>query len=155
MTKLFSSIAAIAAIGFLATSSAALAGNNAHKLDGRTIHGPNYASPYAQAIAYVGQAGVVIGKKGFSAITHPSVGIYCLEQSAAATLVTEPIVTVEWGRSLGVALFAQYNYFNSSCPAPTNRTIEVRTYKGDTSGVGSDLQIPVLSDQVAFIVMVP
>lgn len=115
---------------------------------------PNIYAPYAQAMALV-QFAALTSAKGFTAFTHPSVGIYCLELPSGVNLTTEPLVTIEWGSSLGVALFAQYNRAKSSCPTPTAKTIEVRTYKGDVAGVGSALQIPVLSDSVAFVILVP
>jgi hypothetical protein len=115
---------------------------------------PNINAPYAQAIALV-QGGGLTSAKGFNAFSHPAVGIYCFELPGYVNQTTEPVVSIEWGASLGVALFAQYNRANSSCPAPTPRTLEVRTYKGDSGGVGSPLQVPVLSDSVAFVILVP
>jgi len=116
---------------------------------------PDIFAPYAQAEAYIGQAGTVVAAKGFVSVTHPGVGIVCLELGPGINFTRVPVVAVEWARSSGVALFAQYDSANVSCPSPTVHTIEVRTYKGDTAGVGSALQIPVLSDQVAFIITVP
>jgi hypothetical protein len=81
-------------------------------------------------------------------------GVCCLTLAAGVQLSTTPVVTVEWGRSQGVALFAQYNSTNTTC-GPGANVIEVRTYKGDVSGVGSALQTPVLSNLVAFFVTVP
>jgi hypothetical protein len=55
-----------------------------------------------------------------------------------------------------VVLFAQWNQDNTDCgDGTTSNVIEVRTYKGDTGGVGSPYQIPVLSDRVSFVVLVP
>lgn len=115
---------------------------------------PAINAPYAQAIALV-QAGALTSAKGFTTFSHPDVGIYCLELPGGISTTTEPVVSVEWGSSLGVALFAQYNRANTSCPSPTAKTIEVRTYKGDVGGVGSALQVPVLSNSVAFVILVP
>jgi hypothetical protein len=115
---------------------------------------PDIHAPYAQAIALV-QLGALTSAKGFTKFSHPAVGIYCLELASYVNPTTEPVVSIEWGYSLGVVLFAQYNRANTSCPAPTVRTIEVRTYKGDTGAVGSGYQIPVLSNQVAFVILVP
>jgi hypothetical protein len=110
--------------------------------------------PYAQAQAFISQSCQVVANKGFTAVTHPTTGVCCLTLGAGIQLSTTPLVTVEWSRSLGVALFAQYDSTNLTCPRLAN-VIEVRTYKGDTGGVGSALQVPVLSNLVAFFVVVP
>ena len=118
------------------------------------IAGPGpYFAPYAQAQALV-QFASLTGSKGFSKFTHPITGVYCLTTAPGVQLKTAPLVSIEWGSSLGVVLFAQWNAANSTCGAGAN-VVEVRTYKGDTGGVGSSYQIPVLSDQVAFVVLVP
>lgn len=92
---------------------------------------------------------------GFSSISHPLTGIYCLTLSSTTSNPITALVTVEWGDSLGVVLFPEWNRFNSSCGGSVQSVIEVRTYKGDIGGVGSGYQIPVLSDRVAFTVLVP
>ena len=118
------------------------------------IAGPGpYFAPYAQAEALV-QFHALTGSKGFSKFTHPTTGVYCLTLGSGIQLKTAPLVSIEWGSSLGVVLFAQWNAANSTCGAGAN-IVEVRTYKGDTGGVGSGYQIPVLSDSVAFVVLVP
>lgn len=118
------------------------------------LAGPGpYFGPYAQAQALV-QFARLTGSKGFSGFTHPTTGVYCLTLASGTQLKTAPLVSIEWGASLGVVLFAQWNSDNSTCGAGTNK-VEVRTYKGDTGGVGSGYQIPVLSDSVAFVVLVP
>jgi hypothetical protein len=115
---------------------------------------PNINAPYAQAIALV-QYGGLDSAKGFTALARPGVGIYCFELPGGISTTTKPVVTIEWAASNGVALFAQYNKGNGGCPGATTKTIEIRTYKGDVGGPGSALQAPVLSDSVAFVVMVP
>ena len=118
------------------------------------LAGPGpYFGPYAQAQALVQDARLT-GSKGISSLTHPATGVYCLKLASGVQLKTAPLVSIEWGSSLGVALFAQWNSFNTTCPAGAN-ILEVRTYKGDSGGVGSSYQIPVLSDSVAFVVLVP
>jgi hypothetical protein len=116
----------------------------------------SYFSPYAQAIALV-QNATLKGRKGISSLTHPTTGVYCLKLAAGIQFAnTAPVVSVEWGSSTGVVLFAQWNQDNTTCGGgTTSNVIEVRTYKGDTAGVGSAYQIPVLSDEVAFVVLVP
>ncbi len=95
--------------------------------------------------------------RGFSSITHPATGIYCLTLAfpPPPSRSTTALVSVEWGASYGVANFAQWNADNGNCGGSSQKTIEVQTYKGDAAGVGSDLQVPVLSDLVAFVVYVP
>ncbi len=119
---------------------------------------PNTVAKYAQAIAFVGQSGAPITAKGFKSITRVSTGIFCLQLQAALELNNSriaPLVAVEWNNSLGIALFAQWDSGNIGCPNANKRTISVRTYKGDTGAVGSALQPPVLSDQVAWVIIVP
>jgi hypothetical protein len=110
--------------------------------------------PYAQAQAYIGQSCTVVANKNFTSVVHKATGVCCLTLAPGIQLSTTPVVTVEFGRSLGVALFAQYNNANMTC-GPGANVIEVRTYKGDVGGVGSALQTPVLSNSVAFFVTVP
>jgi hypothetical protein len=99
----------------------------------------------------------VVCNQGFSNITHPSTGVYCLTLASPPppSKPLAPQVSVEWSLSLGVALYAQYDSSNSTCEAPPRQVVEVRTYKGDSGGVGSALQVPVLSDEVSFNILVP
>lgn len=121
---------------------------------GPYLGGPGpYFGPYAQAQALV-QGGALTGSKGVSAFTHPITGVYCLTLAPNVQLKTAPLVSIEWGASLGVVLFAQWNASNTTCGGGGS-VVEVRTYKGDTGGVGSGYQIPVLSNSVAFVVLVP
>ena len=118
--------------------------------------GTNFFSPYAQAIALV-QGTSLRGRKGISSFSHPTTGVYCLKLANGIQFAnTAPVVSIEWGSSLGVVNFAQWDQANVDCGGgSTSNVIEVRTYKGDTGGVGSPYQIPVLSDRVAFVVLVP
>jgi hypothetical protein len=113
----------------------------------------NYASPYAQA-AGLFDGGAALKAKNISSISHPATGIYCITVTNGVLTNSPPIVTVEWAHSLGIALFAQWNESKSDC-AGGNKVYEVRTYKGDTGGVGSSLQTPVLSDLIAFVFVLP
>jgi hypothetical protein len=111
-----------------------------------------------KASAYAGGSShTVFCSKGFSSETHLATGIWCFTLAAPIGASYQPtaLATVEWGASLGVVLFAQWNNFNTNCGGTSHSTIEVRTYKGDIGGVGSGYQIPVLSDSVAFTVLVP
>jgi hypothetical protein len=119
------------------------------------ISGGIFASPYAQAIGQFGQSGVPVRTKNITAITHPTTGVYCITVGAVATFNSAPIVTVEWGGSLGVALFAQWDASKITCSGTPVNVYEVRTYKADTGGVGSSLQTPALSNSVAFVFELP
>ena len=118
--------------------------------------GNTLSSPFAQAIAIIGQSGTVIRSKNVAVVTNPSTGIVCLKLVYGFHIgQTAPILSIDWDRSLGVVLFAQWDSGHLDCPGPVGRMIEVQTYKGDTGGVGSPYQVPVLSDQVAFEILVP
>ena len=115
------------------------------------------ASPYqnVRAAANVNSGGSARCATNVSSVTHPSTGIYCVNLSSTTSTPVIALVTVEWGSSVGVVNFPQWNRFNTTCGGSVQSTIEVRTYKGDTGGVGSAYQIPVLSNEVAFSVLVP
>jgi hypothetical protein len=149
------SLVAAASLAALTVGSAT-AGSSNSGASPRSAGAPNILAPYAQAAAFVGQNGNLIRAKGFRAYAHPSVGVHCFELPPGVSRTTTPLTSIEWNRSLGVALFAQALEIGNTfdCPADP-RTLEVRTYKGDAGGVGSALQIPELSDQVAFFVALP
>jgi len=90
------------------------------------LAGPGpYFGPYAQAQALV-QGTHLTGSKGVSSLTHPTTGVYCLRLASGVQLKTDPLVSIEWGSSLGVVLFAQWNAANTTCGAGAN-ILEVRT----------------------------
>jgi hypothetical protein len=148
-------IAAGALIALVAGAGAGSAAQNAPRMQPASRGPTGLSAPFAQALADVGQGGVVLSSQGIGSVTSPAAGIYCLELSPTVHPKTLPTVTIDWGNSLGVVLFAEVDPQLVGCPAATTRTIEVRTYKGDTGGVGSSYQVPVLSPNVAFIVLVP
>jgi hypothetical protein len=141
----------------IAGAGSALAqSNNAgvpEALQGPLVTAPNCYGNYGDALADVTSSSIICSKN-FANITHPATGIYCftLSPSVAGTGKKTAQVSVEWAYSLGVVLFAQYNRINTVCAAGK---LEVQTYKGDTAGVGSSYQTPVLSDSVAFMIFVP
>jgi hypothetical protein len=158
MASLIKNIALGASSLLLATSIAATSAsamNNA-RVSGAKIPGvTNLLSPYAQAIAFAGN-GILREAKGVVSMSHPITGVYCFQLAGNVIKnFTEPVVSIEWANSLGVALFAQYNKANTDCVAPNAHTVSVRTYKGDVGGIGSALQVPVLDDRVDFIILVP
>jgi hypothetical protein len=110
-----------------------------------------------RAQAQMGAAGAVVCSSRFSSITNPTTGVYCftLTSPPPTADTTTALVSIEWGASTGVVLFAQWDADNVTCGGSSHSIIEVRTYKGDTGGVGSGYQTPVLSPEVAFVVYVP
>lgn len=108
------------------------------------------ASSTSRLAAYVKPAGMVRAK-GVAALTHPSVGIYCIKPSSTFINIKNvvPIVSVEWGHSSGSALLAYYfdytQFSGGDCPVGY---LEVQTYN---FGTGT----PVLDDTVAFTIIVP
>jgi hypothetical protein len=125
---------------------------------------PRCSGPSGFAIADVSPGGPVCNR-GFSEITHPDTGIYCLTL-AYPPPPSRPVtaqVSVEWANSSGIALFAEYNSSNgaivgSSCGGSPQKIVEVRTYKGDVgvANPGTTYSTgPALSDDVAFTVLVP
>ena len=147
-------ILAASTFALAATSGVAFAEQNDGGYTDSSAGAPNVYPPNARAAARIGQSGAVQAAIGFTKVTSPSTGIFCLTVPSYMQLAktSTPIVTIEWGSSLGVALYAQWYRGAADCGP---RDIEVRTYKGDTGGVGSALQVPVLSDQVAFQVVLP
>jgi hypothetical protein len=145
-------LGALTAISVAATSSLAQENAPQQKEAGIETVAPDATliSPFAQAIAYVGD-GKVQSSKGFIAFSNPFIGVYCLTPSKSLKF-SAPVVSVEYFRSFGVNLFALWDSDNSNCPAGA---VEVRTYKGDKAGVGSAYQIPVLSEEVAFVILIP
>lgn len=138
---------AIAAAVLCATSAAVAQPKNDRGTAGlANAPGTPLFPPYAQAAAFVDAGGAVVSSKGFSAITHPSTGQYCLELVGSVQAKTVPHVTVDWSRSLGNILFAYWRSAQAGCPGATPRTINVTTY-ATSSGT--------LSDSVAFVVIVP
>ena len=141
----------------LVCSSLAMAADNELLPNGGGLarEGILAASPYppakssAKLAAFIAPDGEVIRAKGVADVTNPGVGIYCIKPSAKMDLTTViPIVSVEWGFSIGSALLAFYfdytQFVSGDCPAGY---LEVRTYDF-VSGT------PVLSDTVAFTIHV-
>ena len=146
----------VALIGAVTPSIAAQNGPESPTEESLAPLGNTLSSPFAQAIAIVGQSGFSYQIKGFGSVTNPSTGIVCLKLVYGFHIgQTAPILSVDWNHSLGVVLFAQWDSGHPDCTGPVGRMIEVRTYKGDIGGVGSAYQIPVPSDQVAFEILVP
>lgn len=101
-----------------------------------------------RAWAYVEGGTTFTRSKGFTGLTHPAVGLYCLTPSpGVAPRTSTAVVTIDWGSSSGHDLLAFSNDLAPNCPAGT---FEVRTYK-----FGANPANPALSDAVAFYIFVP
>jgi hypothetical protein len=86
--------------------------------------------------------------KGFTAVTRPLTGVYCLTLSPRIDpATTAPVVSVEWDDSSGNNLFAFLSKGASGCPAGTD--FGVRTVNFEAGGNN----LP--SNSVAFTIAVP
>ena len=85
--------------------------------------------------------------KGVASISNPQTGVFCITPTKKINYnSTIPVVTVEWGQSLGNSLLAFYELGAFDC---TKGDIEVRTYDFNAGGA------PVSSELVAFTIYVP
>jgi hypothetical protein len=103
-----------------------------------------------RAWAYVQRSPTIaiVRSKGFSGLTHPSTGVFCLMPSLGVSLTGSAfLVSVDWGNSSGSDTLAFGVEGQLDCPADT---FEVRTYK-----LGATPANPSLSDLVAFNVYLP
>jgi hypothetical protein len=62
---------------------------------------------------------------GVGAVSNPSTGVFCVTPKVKISLKAEPVVTVEWGSSLGNSLLAFWEQGAEDCNAGD---IEVRTF---------------------------
>ena len=84
----------------------------------------------ARLCAYIGQNTLgtpVFRSKGVAAVSSPTPGVTCIRPTAGAVKIGKivPLVTVEWGQSLGSDLLAFYEDSKVDCPSGT---LEVRQY---------------------------
>lgn len=102
-----------------------------------------YATVNAAAI---GNPNLVGGRTlNFTAVSHPTVGSYCLTPAVGISPGSGTAsVSVDWGESFGNVLFAYYvdSYFTHNCPAST---YEVITFDGTGSA----------TDNAGFTIVVP
>jgi hypothetical protein len=126
----------------------AMAETNAGKVSPKGSALPQTIITQAYMAAVIDQGAVVLHQKGLKSVTSPSTGIFCLTPSdkTLKTKSTFPIVTIEWGDSLGSSLLAYYEYLAEDCPHPSSQ-YEVRTYDF-SSGT------PTLTTLVAFVIVV-
>src|SRR4051812_7562575 len=94
------------------------------------------------------RTGPVVRGKGLTSVSHPSTGAYCITPKVPVNVhALVPVVSVEWGTSLGNSNLVQYHDINSFCPA---NEIEVLTFSFDRVGGSFDF-----ADTVAFTIVVP
>jgi hypothetical protein len=80
---------------------------------------PTADARYARAAAVVANDPVrFVTKKGFTKLTHPAVGVYCLKLKDTTLKPGKlvPQVTVEWGTSFGSDLLAHVLRTADDCP---------------------------------------
>ena len=87
--------------------------------------------------------------KGFTSVTRPKRGIYCLTfaDTALDPATVAPVVTVDWDNSSGANLAAYVSKSAHQCPEGSD--LGVRTYSW-TAGAASKL-----ANTVAFTIVVP
>lgn len=108
------------------------------------------AAGSARAYAVVNSGTLVSARtKGFSAVTNPATGIYCLTltDSAIDPATIAPIVTVDWFSSTGDSLSAYVSLSAFGCPGGTD--VGVRTY------TWSSVSESAPSGGVDFLILVP
>jgi hypothetical protein len=89
------------------------------------------ATGNAHALALVGFEGTVYRKKGFTAITNPTPGVWCLKLPSTIKATTAvPVVSVEFSHSPNYDIAAQWASNNASCPG---NQIQVFTFSGAPS----------------------
>jgi hypothetical protein len=140
----------VAAAVLLAGAAPVMAKSNSNKAQARDAV---VSAEFARAVASIGQGGAFLGGQGIASVSHPSTGVTCIQLNKK-TSRRVVFTSINWDASLGVALFAQWSPSNNFCGGD-EKTVEIQTYKADAAGVGSALQTPVLSDQVAFVMFIP
>ena len=103
------------------------------------------AYPTVNAAA-IGAPNLIAGRTlNFTAVSHPTVGSYCL--TAAARIRPgngTASVSVDWAESFGNVLFAYYvdSYFAHNCPSSTYEVITFDSTGSATDNVGFTIVVP-------------
>jgi hypothetical protein len=71
----------------------------------------------ARICALVDQSALVVRSKGISAVTRPSVGVYCITPVETDPGIDIGFVTVDWDRSLGNNILAAWGSNHYGCAA--------------------------------------
>lgn len=110
----------------------------------RSISGAS--AKYARLSVHVDKTGFVFRSKGVRAVTHPSVGQFCITPSGSYDVRTVlPSISIDWSTSLGNDLRAYYKSTGSGCQTGD---ISIVTYNNVSGRVA-------LSNSVGFIAIVP
>jgi len=143
--KVIVSIALATVLACSALSFAEETYNNAGATPAVQTHVPETAFATNAKVAYFYSRGFAAARyKNVSAFSNPSTGVYCITPSVAINTAKDyPLVSIEWGSSLGSALLAFWRDVQTftDCPAGA---LEVQTF--DFNAGGS----PVASGNVAF-----
>jgi hypothetical protein len=102
----------------------------------------------ARLLVFIGpsEPGYVIRSKGVAEVTHPATGDWCIKPKSNWKVgEVVPTVSVEWSNSSGSSLLAYWRFDGMGCP---EGNIEVYT-------LDSNSGTPVMSDNVAFTVVIP
>lgn len=105
-------------------------------------------APNARLAGHINSDGSFIIKKGIAAITHPSVGHFCITPGAntgISTATAIPEAVVDWSNSSGDANMVQIRSSGFGCAAGD---IEVLTFSGEDGSFD-------FADTVAFYITVP
>jgi len=101
--------------------------------------------PNARLCAFAGR-GSIFRTKGVAAITHPSVGLYCVRPSFVLGAYV-PVVSVDWSTSLGDGSLVQWRSSGIGCPTGN---IAILTFSNGDSSTNF-----AMSDLVVFTLLVP
>jgi hypothetical protein len=143
---------ASAAIILAAATTGATAAPRMNDKQGAQTRAIGGATGKARLMALVGIGGAVIRSKGVTAVTHPSVGEYCIAPSDIVPASSIASVSVDWSNSSGNGNFVQYRSSGFGCPAGQFDVMTFQLQSGGGSGGGPAL---VLADTVAFTIVVP
>jgi hypothetical protein len=88
--------------------------------------------------------------KGFTAVSHPSTGVYCLTPPVGVSPASAPpVLTVEYGKTALLDSYVQWESLQS-CPQGTYQVVTL-----DSATVAGNLQPSASSDTVSFTIIVP
>jgi len=144
-------ILGLALAATLTCSAASIAGESGSNASGMpkpdVPAAPDAGFTTAAKVAYYYGRGIASDrKKNVSAFSNPSTGIYCITPSIAINTAKDyPVVSIEWGTSLGYALLAYW--YGSAADCPTG-ALEVQTYDFNAGGY------PVVSANVSFDLLI-
>jgi hypothetical protein len=136
------------ALGVSALAGSATAGGSSN--DGpttSTLATGGVVAPQARIAAFVAAGGSVVRSKGIAGVSHPSVGLYCVDPAGSTFNVNTavPLASVDWSSSLGDALLVEWRSAGIGCPT---QQFSVLTFDGEDGTFD-------LSNSVSFTFYVP